>query len=128
MNKVILIGNLTREPELTETSNGISVCRFSMAVERDFADNQGNRQTDFFNIVAWRGLAETCAKYLGKGKKVCVVGTLQNRKYEDSEGAIKYVTEIVANEVEFLSPKEKESAGTEERPKLTPIDDNQLPF
>ena len=82
MNKVILVGNLTRDPELSETPNGVAVCRFSIAVSRDYASSDGTRETDFFNITVWRGRAENCGKYLKKGNKVAIVGSLQTRSYE----------------------------------------------
>ena len=132
MNKVILVGNLTRDPELSETPNGVAVCRFSIAVSRDYANADGNRETDFFNITVWRGRAENCGKYLKKGSKVAVVGSLQNRTYEDKEGTTRYVTDIVANEVEFLSPRnsngDNETEVKSSRPQLEVLDDNQLPF
>ncbi len=135
MNKVILIGNLTRDPELSETPSGVALCRFAIAVSRDYANADGSRETDFFNVTVWRGRAENCGKYLKKGSKVAVIGSLQNRSYEDKDGVKRTVTDVVANEVEFLSPK---NAGEEmdttvvaskrERPQLEAIDDNQLPF
>lgn len=133
MNKCFLIGNLTRDPELTETPSGVAVCKFSIAVSRDYADSNGNRETDFFNIVVWRGRAENCGKYLKKGNKVAVGGSLQTRSYEDKDGIKRNVTEIIASEVEFLTPKQSEpevgvSSVTRERPQLEPVDDNQLPF
>lgn len=130
MNKVILIGNLTRDPELTETPSGVPVCRFAIAVSRDYADSQGNRETDFFNITTWRGKAETCRKYLKKGNKVAICGILQNRSYEDKSGSKRTVTEIIANEVEFLTPKQSEepTIARIEREPLSQIDDNELPF
>ncbi|MBQ9514262.1 MAG: single-stranded DNA-binding protein [Clostridia bacterium] len=136
MNKVILIGNLTRDPELSETPSGVAVCRFSIAVSRDYANSEGNRETDFFNITVWRGRAENCGKYLKKGNKVAVVGSLQTRSYEDKDGIKRNVTDIVANEVEFLTPKnaqgdadgEETVTSRRERPQLEAIDDNQLPF
>lgn len=138
MNKVILIGNLTKDPEQGRTPSGVDFCRFSIAVLRDYANADGNRETDFFNITVWRKQAENCLKYLKKGNKVGIVGTLQNRKVEDGKGDIKTYTDVVANEVEFLTPKEKtEETGTsvryrqqemETRPYLEPIDDNKLPF
>ncbi len=137
MNKVILVGNLTRDPELTETPNGVAVCRFSIAVSRDYASSDGTRETDFFNITVWRGRAENCGKYLKKGNKVAVVGSLQNRSYEDKDGIKRTVTDVVANEVEFLTPKSAQNGDSEdvpvaqakrERPQLEAIDDNQLPF
>lgn len=86
MNKVILIGNLTRDPDYGETQSGISFCNFSIAVNRPYSDSNGERQTDFFNIKTWRGQADNCAKYLRKGSKVGVVGSLQTRTYEDNDG------------------------------------------
>ncbi len=139
MNKVFLIGNLTRDPELTETPNGVMVCRFSIAVSREYANADGNRETDFFNITVWRGRAEVCGKYLKKGSKVAVVGSLQNRSYEDKDGVKRTVTDIIANEVEFLTPKGNGEVPTfddtsaqvvrKQRPQLEAIDDdNMLPF
>ena len=136
MNKVILIGNLTRDPELTETPSGVAVCRFAIAVSRDYANADGNRETDFFNITVWRGRAENCGKYLKKGNKVAVVGSLQTRSYEDKDGIKRNITDIVASEVEFLTPKNAQFDGEDapivsakrERPQLEAIDDTQLPF
>ena len=137
MNKVILVGNLTRDPELTETPNGIAVCRFAIAVSRDYANSEGTRETDFFNITVWRGRAENCGRYLKKGNKVAVIGSLQNRSYEDKDGIKRNVTDVVANEVEFLTPKNAQGdiddgapivTAKRERPQLEAIDDNQLPF
>ena len=134
MNKVILVGNLTRDPELSETPNGVAVCRFSIAVSRDYANSDGTRETDFFNITVWRTQAENCGRYLKKGSKVAVVGSLQNRSYEDKDGVKRTVTDIVANEVEFLSTKNAGEEGEEPRarggkPALEPVDDgDDLPF
>lgn len=139
MNKVILVGNLTKDPELSTTSNGISLCKFGLAVQRRFANAEGNRDVDFFNIIVWRGLAENCHKYLRKGKKAGVIGILQTRTYDDKDGVKRYVTEIVADEVEFLSSKsssdddsgdfegrnESKGRGSAE---LKPIEDDDLPF
>ena len=123
MNKVILIGNLTRDPELSETSSGVAVCRFSIAVSRDYANSEGNRETDFFNITVWRGRAENCGKYLKKGNKVAVVGSLQNRSYEDKDGIKRNVTDIVANEVEFLTPKNAQGEVTAKKQSLQGVKD-----
>ena len=97
MNKVILVGNLTRDPELSETPSGVAVCRFAIAVSRDYANADGTREADFFNITVWRSRAENCGKYLKKGSKVAVVGSLQTRSYEDKDGIKRNVTDIVAN-------------------------------
>lgn len=123
-NKVFLIGNLTRKPELSETPNGVSVCKFSIAVSREYSSADGERETDYFNVVVWRGLADNCVKYLDKGRKVCVIGSLQSRSYEDKEGIKRSVVEIVASEVEFLSKAEKPT----EDLKLEKVEDSQLPF
>lgn len=135
MNKVVIIGNLTKDPELTETPSGVAVCKFSVAVSRDYTNADGSRETDFFNITVWRGRAENCGKYLKKGNKVAIVGSLQNHSYEDKDGIKRNVTDIVASEVEFLTPKgssNDEEASvvsvTRERPQLEQIDDNTLPF
>lgn len=134
MNKTFLIGNLTRDPELSETPSGVSVCKMSIAVNRNFTNANGERETDFFNIVAWRGLAENCSKFLSKGKKIAVAGSIQNRSYETENGK-KYVTEIMADEIEFLSPvsegeQQSKPAGQGGRkPSLQPLaDDFDCPF
>lgn len=106
MNKIFLIGNLTRDPELTETPSGVAVCHFQLAVRRNYTSGE-EQQTDFFNCVAWRGMAETCAKYLSKGKKVAIVGTVQTRTYVDNNDIKRSVIDIVIQEVDFLSPKEQ---------------------
>ena len=104
MNKVYLIGNLTRDPEMRSTSTGIPVCNFSIAVNRRFKNAQtGQQETDFFNIVAWRQLAELCGRYLAKGRKVAVFGSIQTRTYEAQDGSKRTAFDIVADEVEFLS-------------------------
>ena len=144
MNKVFLVGNLTRDPELTTTTNGLSVCRFSLAVSRRFANSEGEREADFINCVAWRGLADNVSKYLKKGKKACVVGSLQTRTYEAQDGTKRYVTEVVADDVEFISPKGSDDGEPTERSKFDdddkaespkakiakfePVDDDDLPF
>lgn len=131
MNKCILVGNLTKDPELTTTSNGVAVCRFSIAVSRRYASADGSRETDFLNIVVWRNLGENCHKFLKKGSKVGIVGNIQTRSYDATDGSKRYVTEIVAEEVEFLStknPDEVEKVETSEVAKLQPIDDDGLPF
>lgn len=131
MNKVILIGNLTKDPELTTTNSGISVCRFTLAVPRRFSNAEGERETDFLNITVWRNQAENCNKYLRKGSKASVIGSLQTRSYDAQDGTKRYVTDIVAEEVEFLSSRqngEEREKKDEEVAKLQPIDDDSLPF
>ena len=131
MNKCILVGNLARDPELTTTSNGVAVCRFSIAVSRRYANADGGRETDFLNIVVWRNLGENCHKFLKKGSKVGIVGNIQSRSYDATDGSKRYVTEIVAEEVEFLSTKQADDVkpvDNDEVSKLQPIDDDGLPF
>ena len=136
MNKVILVGNLSRDPELTTTNGGVSVCRFTIAVQRRFQNAEGERDADFINIVVWRGQAQNCHKFLKKGSKCGVTGRLQTSSYEGQDGARRYVTEVVAEEVEFLSTKnggaENVVESKQEQPKkvaeLEPIDDDTLPF
>ena len=103
MNKAILIGNLTRDPEARTTQSGVSVTTFTIAVNRRFTNAQGVREADFINIVAWRQTAELCARYLSKGRKVAVEGSIQTRSYDAQDGTKRYVTEVVADSVEFLS-------------------------
>ena len=141
MNKVILIGNLTRDPELTTTTSGISVCRFSLAISRKFTNSEGERETDFINVVVWRNLADNCHKFLRKGSKAAVIGNLQTRNYDAQDGTKRYVTEVVAEEVEFVGARAtdegNQDAGTDAgtqgenqdgTTKLTPIQDDTLPF
>ncbi len=102
MNKVILIGRLGQDPELRYTPNGVAVCNFSIAVQRPFTNQQGEREVDWVDIVVWRKQAENCANYLAKGRQVAVEGRLQVRSYETDEGQRRRVTEVVANNVKFL--------------------------
>lgn len=141
MNKVVLIGNLTRDPELQTTNGGVSVCRFSLAVTRRFANAEGERDADFINIVVWRNQAENCHKYLKKGSKCAVVGRIQTSSYDAPDGSKRYTTDVVADEVEFISTTRNNSEGdfsyeaSESRPsskketaELEEIDDDSLPF
>jgi len=111
MNKIFLIGNLTRDPELRTTGSGTNVCSFDVAVNRRFTNQAGERVTDYFKIIAWRQLADLCAKFLAKGRKVGVVGEVQNRSYDDKDGNKRYITEIIADEVEFLTPRAQDGSG-----------------
>jgi single-strand DNA-binding protein len=102
LNRVILIGRLTKDPELRYLSNGTAVTTFTLAVDRPFTKQGGEREADFINTVTWRQLAETCANYLKKGRLTAVEGRIQTRKYENNEGRTVYVTEVVADAVRFL--------------------------
>lgn len=105
MNKTFLIGNVCAEPELSELSSGTKVCRFSLAVNRPYVSADGERKTDFFNIIAWRTLAETASNYLHKGDKVAVTGSIEIKNYEDSKGNKRTSVEIVAQDLEFLNQR-----------------------
>ena len=105
MNKVILIGRLIRDPELRTISNGTSTTSFSLAVNRPFTNQNGEREADFINCVAWRKQAENIAKYCTKGTQVAVEGRIQTRSYDAQDGSKRYVTEVIADNVTFLSPK-----------------------
>lgn len=115
MNKVFLIGNLTRDPELRETPNGVSVCRFSIAVNRSYTNGEGERQTDFFNCTAWRNVAESVSKYCKKGNKVAVTGSVQIRTWEDNNGTKHQGVDIIAQDVEFLTPKQDDEWGNRQQ-------------
>lgn len=110
LNKVILMGRLTRDPEMRSTQSGISVCSFSLAVDRNFAKQGEQKQADFFNIIAWRSTADFVSRYFRKGQLVAVSGSLQTRNWDDQEGKKHYVTEIVADDVYFAESK-RDSAG-----------------
>ncbi len=139
MNKIFLIGNLTRDPELRTTTSGVSVCTFTIAVNRRFAGQSGERQTDFFRINAWRALGETCQRYLAKGRKVAVVGELQARTYEAKDGSTQLSLDVSADEVEFLTPKGQQEGVGSPSPSaprsqgtdlsgFTDIEEDELPF
>ena len=141
MNKIYLIGNLTRDPELVETPSGVQRCRFSIAVNRTYRSADGERQTDFFNCTAWRGQAETIARYTKKGNKVAVSGSVQLRNYEDNQGVKRTAVDIVVQDVEFLTPKAGEgfddfdaaprsAAPAKKKPALKALDDDDsdIPF
>ena len=131
MNKVNLIGNLTRDPELTETASGTAVCRFSIAVGRNYSNGNGERETDFFNCTAWRTLAESIARYCKKGKKIAVSGSIQMRTYEDNQGNKRTAVDVVVQEAEFLTPKPRDEEPPKERQKkgLQAFDDDgDIPF
>lgn len=138
MNKVMITGNLVRDPELSETASGTAYCKFSIAVSRPYTNGDGSREADFFTVVAWRALAENCGRYLKKGRKVAVVGSIQNRQYEGKDGVKRTVTEIIAQDVEFLNGGENTADNGERKaqtatavqqkiPTLTETDDD-LPF
>lgn len=115
MNKVILIGNLTKDPEHKTTPNGISVTTFTVAVQRRMKNAEGRYDADFINVVAWRSTADFVAKYFQKGSRIGVVGTIQSRSYEDKNGEKRYIIEVIAEEVEFAGSKvNKADSGADE--------------
>lgn len=113
MNRAILIGNLTKDPDYRITGNGTPVCAFTVALQRRYTNSNGVREADFIPCVCWRGLAENCQQYLSKGSKVAVVGSIQTSNYEAADGTKRYKTEIIADEVEFLNTKERKSDADE---------------
>lgn len=114
MNKIMIIGNLTGEPELRSTPSGITVCSFTIAANRRHEDKTGERPTDFFRISAWRQLGDSCGRFLSKGRKVAVVGELQASLYDTKDGSVRISLDVQADEVEFLSPRTtSETAGGE---------------
>ena len=111
MNRAILVGNLANDPESRLTQSGITQCTFRLATQRRVVNKDGTREADFHTIVCWRAIAENCARYLRKGSRVAVEGSIQNRSYDAQDGTKRYVTEIVADNVEFLSKKDEDRGG-----------------
>ena len=113
MNKVFLIGRLTKDPELRYTGSNIAVATFSLAVNRNFSNQNGEREADFINIVVWRKQAENVKNYLTQGSQVAIDGRIQTRSYDDQDGKKRYVTEVVADNVEFLGSKSSNKGSNE---------------
>lgn len=139
MNKVILIGNLTHDPEMRTTPSGTTVCNFSIAVNRRFKNAQtGQQETDYFNVVAWRQLGGLCGRYLAKGRKVAITGSIQTRTYEARDGSKRTAYDMVADEVEFLSARTEAGQGPMDEAAqagvqnanagFTEVEDDELPF
>ena len=128
MNKVFMVGRLTKEPELRTTSSGISVCTISIAVTRRMKRDEA----DFFTVIAWRGLADNCQKYLVKGQQIAVAGELRTRSYEAKDGTKRYVTEIQADDIEFLARAGESRATDTHEPEDDfegeIVDNEELPF
>lgn len=132
-NKTILMGRLTRDPEFKTTPNGISVCTFSIAVDRRFQGKGEEKKTDFFNIVAWRQQAEFVSKYFSKGRCILVEGEIQNRSYTDKDGVTRYVTEVITNHVSFTGEKKAENMAETQQKDVAPASpahssDEEYPF
>ena len=142
MNKVILIGNLANDPEARTTQSGISQSTFRVAVQRRFANQQGVREADFFTVIAWRQTADFCNRYLSKGRKVAVEGSIQNRSYDAQDGSKRYVTEIIADSIEAVGGRDEGQARPRDNGPTPPpaapavpsandfteVDDDELPF
>ncbi|GJM80165.1 single-stranded DNA-binding protein 2 [Paenibacillus sp. HMSSN-139] len=127
LNRVILIGRLTRDPELKYTPAGVAVANFTLAVDRPFKSDSGEREADFIPVVTWRQLAETCANYLRKGRLTAVEGRIQVRNYENNEGKRVYVAEVIADNVRFLeSNRQNDSHSTVTS--SDPFQDDGKPF
>ena len=133
MNKVILIGNLASDPESRTTQSGIAQCSFRLAVQRRFKGANGERETDFLPVVCWRQTAEFVQRYLAKGRKVAVEGSIQTRSYDAQDGSKRYVTEIIADSVEAVGSRE-EGAQIAQKPAqnhqvgFTEVGEDELPF
>lgn len=130
MNKVILLGRLTKEPELKSTQNGISRCSFTLAVDRRFKNADGERETDFINCTAWRTTAEFISKYFRKGQRIAVVGSIQVRSYETDTGERRYITEVIADETYFADGYQEGNQGQHNSSgnDYFNADDDDLPF
>ncbi|MBQ2028160.1 MAG: single-stranded DNA-binding protein [Clostridia bacterium] len=140
MNKVFIVGNLTRDPELRTVRDGISVCSFTVAVNRRIRNAEaGQPEADFFRVTAWRGLGENCSRYLAKGRKVAVTGSVSVSTYTGNDGTTRATLEVTADDVEFLSPRgEGGEVPATPRPQAAPVapqsngfvqvDDDELPF
>ncbi len=132
LNRIILIGRLTRDCELRYTPNGVAVASFTLAVDRSRKNAQGEKETDFINIVAWQKLGELCANYLAKGKLCAVEGELHIRSYDGQDGQKRWVTEVVADNVRFLSPKDDAgsdgSGGSNSLGREVSFNNDEIPF
>lgn len=120
LNKIILGGRLTADPELRTTQSGLPVTTFTVAVSRNYKSNDQQTQSDFINVVAWRSTAEFVSKYFHKGSSICVIGSIQTRKWQDQNGQNRYITEVIADEVNFVDSKSDSSARQAAAPAYTP--------
>jgi len=122
LNSVVLIGNLTKDPELRYTPSGLPVCTLRLAVGRNFPNSQGEMETDYFNVVVWRNQAEKCAEYLSKGRQIAVTGRLQSRSWEAADGGKRSTVEVVADRVVFLGRRERRDENLENLEDLVEVD------
>lgn len=121
MNKVELIGRLTKDPEVKLTQNQTAFCNFTVAVDRRFKDQSGNRQADFINCVAWRQTAQFIQKYFKKGSRIGICGCIQTRNYEDQNGQKVFITEVIAEEAEFVESNNRTEAPEEHQEPQEPV-------
>lgn len=142
MNRVVLVGRLTRDPELRTTASGVSQTRFTLAVTRKVANEDGEHEADFINCVAWRGLADTIYKYFKKGKEIALEGRIQTGSYEANDGTMRYTTDVIVDNITFVGSKDqerdskediKENKEVKEDPfsdlgDIVEFDDSELPF
>lgn len=128
MNHVILIGRLAADPESRTTQSGISQCSFRLAVPRGYKNAQGEREADFVSIVAWRSTAEFCARYLKKGMRIALSGSIQTRTYQAQDGSKRYATEVIAGSVEFAESRREGAQAAAPQTEFTEVDDDELPF
>lgn len=127
INRVVLVGRLTKDPDLRYTPDGVAVCTFTLAVNRPFTNQQGDRDADFINCVAWRGTAENLANYQKKGNLIGIDGRIQTRSYEENDGKRRYITEVVCESVQFLEPK-KENSEQMTKQQQSPMTHKSDPF
>lgn len=135
MNKAIILGRLTKDPETKNTQNGIALTNFTVAVDRPFKDANGNKQADFINCVAWRNTATFISKYFHKGNKILIEGSIQTRSYEDNNGAKRYAVEVLVDNAEFVESAREANTEPQSAP-IAPVvnipeaeeDETGLPF
>lgn len=136
MNRLTIIGNLTKDPELRYTANQTPVCSFTVAVSRRQKSDNGQKEADFFRVTAWRQLGETCSRFLAKGRKVAVSGPVTARTYQSNDGSTRVSLEVTAEDVEFLSPRDDQEQSYQQQEReaiqqehgFTPVDTSDLPF
>lgn len=131
MNKCVIIGRSVRDSEVRSTSTGKQVATFTLAVDRDFKNAQGEREADFLPCVVWGKLADVCEKYVIKGKQIAIAGRIQTRNYEDKNGQRRYITEVIVSDLQLLGSRQDGQAQEPQEPVfegMDTVDDSELPF
>jgi len=128
LNRVVLIGRLTKDVELRYTPNGVATASFTLAVDRNYKNAQGEKEVDFIPCVVWRQLAELCANYLSKGKLAAIDGRIQVRSYDGQDGNKRWATEVIGENVRFLSPKDSGQGNEEFGSFAKEVNDDDIPF